>query len=152
MLRYLTLYMVVKKVALLVILLGILLAAACPRETSLSSGDAAVNLSKQDLAGRANLPAEEITVVSVTKTTPLSATPPSGYLVVLEAQGTQYEYYSDGGKSAVLRETSPAGHPENNKGTKPSVTTAMTESSKDAFSIPVDTTGLTDGKPWMPAN
>lgn len=136
-------------------LAGTLLLAACPRETSLSAGDKAVNLSKQDLAGRVNVPADKISVVSVKENVPAASTAPSvagGYVVVLEAGGSEYEYYAGNG-SVVLRETSPVKHPEStNSRSTPTITAATAGNALDGFCVPVETTGLMDGKPWMPVN
>jgi hypothetical protein len=73
-------------------------------------------------------------------------------VVVLEAGGDEYEYYAGDGK-VILRETGPARHPESTKNTsKPALTTATAGSPADWFYVPVETTGLMDGKPWMPVN
>jgi hypothetical protein len=142
-----------KRIFILMALAGTLLIAACPRETSLSAGDKAVNLSKQDLAGRVNVPADEISVLSVKENVPAASFPTAtGYVVVLEAKGSEYEYYAGGG-SVVLWETGLARHPESTKNTsKPALTTATAGSPAEGFYVPVETTGLMDGKPWMPVN
>ncbi len=148
MLKDLALYMNVKKLILLPLLIGILLASACPRETSLSGGKIIADLSRKDLSQRINLPAEEISVVSV-KETPASSTP-TGYVVVLEAGGGRYEYYSDGGESVAPREAPAAIHSGSTK--KPAANTVVEGNAKEGFYIPVETTGLMDGKPWVPVN
>lgn len=142
-----------KSIALLLVLTLLLLVTACPRETSVSAGDVAVNLSRQDLSQRMNFTPEEILVISVDEDAPntldLKATV---YIVVLEARGNRYEYHTIEKDKVVLYETTtfmPLA--ETKYMTRPTATTKQGSQPED-FCIPLETTGIMDGKPWMPVN
>ena len=133
----------------------LLIVSGCPREnstTGVNRAQTAVELSKQDLAGLISLPPAKIELVSVKEAWPTRATGLPQYVVVLKAGDQEYEYKADE-DDVILSNITPAA-PTERTGTvaRPRESNSVTRVPEEGLSFPVETTGLMDGKPWMPVN